>query len=537
MIPHKKTLTLVLLGLITLAFAQVDTAWTRRWTSSGAYADYAYVMTVDNAGNVYAAGSVTFSSSSSRAQVIKYSTNGDVLWIWTDPYTGTFNERASSIVVAPSGNVYICGYTMRVNAGDYLIVKLNGETGDTIWFRTYDLPGTGGYDFARRIAIDASENVYVTGYGSRGTGYGTSDYGTISYDANGNFRWAAFYDGGVAQGDQAYSIATDGSSVYVTGYSNPYATGLLYDIITIKYNAATGDTAVASGGWVRRFNGVSDSADYGRDITVDGSGNVYITGSTKIGGTNTNDFVTIKYTSTGDVAWIRTYNGPDNLGDAGWWIKLDNSGNVYVYGNTTYSASDRGQDLCVVKYDNNGNQQWVATYNGPNAYEICPDETGQNPMVLDASGNIYLVGTSKKAAPGVRNDIVTLKYNSSGNFQWEVRYDYNNMDSSETAKSVGVDNAGNVYFAGHGNGLGTYIDWVVGKIIQGAPSSYTITANAYGPGTIVPSGLVIVPVGEDTTFTITPNLHAQLDSLVVDGINHGSDSTTYRFEDVTSNHT
>ncbi|MEO0072222.1 MAG: hypothetical protein ABIK10_02110 [candidate division WOR-3 bacterium] len=55
-----------------------------------------------------------------------------------NPYAGTFNEWASSIVVAPSGNVYICGYTMCVNAGDYLIVKLHGQTGDTVWLRTYD---------------------------------------------------------------------------------------------------------------------------------------------------------------------------------------------------------------------------------------------------------------------------------------------------------------------------------------------------------------------------------------------------------------
>jgi hypothetical protein len=527
---NKYLIIIILLGMITLLSAQVDTAWTRRWSSPGAFSDYAYVMTADGDGNVYAAGSQTISSSSSRAQVIKYNTAGDILWRYTSPNAGTFNERASSIVVAPSGNVYITGYTMRVNAGDYLTIKLNGSTGDSIWTRTYDFPPTTtGYDFARRIAIDASENVYVTGYGQR-SGTGSSDYGTVKYDSDGVFQWASFYDGGVAQTDQAYSIATDGSGVYVTGYSNPYASGTLYDIITIKYNAATGDTA-----WIRKYNGPSDSADYGRDIAVDGTGNVYIAGTSKGSGTG-NDFVTIKYTSTGDTAWLRTWTNPDTIaGDAGWWVEYDPSGCVYVYGNTTSPGAAGGQNLCLVKYNaSNGNVIWVKEYNGPNVYEICPDETGQNPMALDASGNIYLAGTSRRAAPSTRNDIIAVKYNSSGVFQWEGRYDY--YDSSETAKSIAVDNAGNVYVSGHGNGQGTYIDWVTVKFTQGTPSSYVITATAYGPGTITPSGAVVVPAGHDTTFAIAPNPGNRIDSVVVDNANQGA-ITNYTFYNVSATHT
>jgi hypothetical protein len=66
---------------------------------------------------------------------------------------------------------------------------------------------------------------------------------------------------------------------------------------------------------------------------------------------------------------------------------------------------------------------------------------------------------------------------------------------------------------------------------------HIITANAYGPGTIEPSGSVIVNDGEDTTFIITPDVGHHLDSLIVDGVNHLADSTSYTFEDVTSDHT
>ena len=68
-------------------------------------------------------------------------------------------------------------------------------------------------------------------------------------------------------------------------------------------------------------------------------------------------------------------------------------------------------------------------------------------------------------------------------------------------------------------------------------STYTITASATSGGSITPSGDVFVTYGEDTTFTIIADLDGQLDSLIVDGISHGPDSTSYTFEDVDADHT
>jgi hypothetical protein len=70
-----------------------------------------------------------------------------------------------------------------------------------------------------------------------------------------------------------------------------------------------------------------------------------------------------------------------------------------------------------------------------------------------------------------------------------------------------------------------------------SPAYYIITANAYGPGTITPSGTILIDTTgvADTTFTINPDLNCHIDSVKVDGINQGA-IPSYTFNNVTTNH-
>ncbi|MEO0215810.1 MAG: SBBP repeat-containing protein [candidate division WOR-3 bacterium] len=406
------TISLSLL-LVKILFAQVDTLWANRWTSPGAMSDWGYAIAMDDSGYVYVTGTTETSGTGNDWTTIKYNLSGDTVWVRNFVSPGSANERASSIVVAPSGSLYLTGYTMSSGAGDYLTIKYRSN-GDTVWTRRYN--GTGnGYDFAHWVCIDSQENVYVTGY-SRGASY-QDDIATVKYDSSGNQLWVNRINGSGNYNDKGHKVIADNQGyVYVTGYVNPYATGTRYDCLTAKLNAQTGDTI-----WVRTYNGTADSSDQARDICVDQSGNVYITGSVRNLNTTT-DIITIKYDSLGNQEWAVTYNNPDTSGaDGGYGIKVDDAGNVYVVGQSQGLGS--GSDIVLIKYDANGNEQWVQRYNGPaNNYDTPSDEVGGKCMAMDQYANIYIGGTSRGLT--TYNDYIALMYDSSGALQWAATYDF-----------------------------------------------------------------------------------------------------------------
>ena len=135
-----------------------------------------------------------------------------------------------------------------------------------------------------------------------------------------------------------------------------------YDYATVKYNS----TGVEQ--WAARYNGPGSGWDAAYSVAVDGSGNVYVTGSSPRTGTSNgpgtnNDYATIKYDSTGVEQWAERYSGPGTGDDHASSVAVDGSGNVYVTGKSPGSGTDN--DYATIKYDSTGVEQWAARYNGP----------------------------------------------------------------------------------------------------------------------------------------------------------------------------
>jgi uncharacterized delta-60 repeat protein len=416
---------------------------------------------------------------------------------WVARYIGPTNsfDAAYAIAVDGSGNVYVTGESKGSGTGeDYVTIKYN-TNGKQLWIARYNGPAK-KWDKASAIALDSSGNVYVTG-----ASYGTSyDYATIKYNTNGKQLWVKTYNGPAKKADSAKAIAVDSSgNVYVTGWSSGLGGGGIHatDYATIKYNTNGKQL------WVKTYNGPANSYDEASAIALDSSGNVYVTGKSSGALTdyatikyNTNgkqlwvkrystpgycwelataiavdssgnvyvtgqsygtdyssDYVTIKYNTNGKQLWVKTYNGPAKKSDSATAIAVDSSGNVYVTGLSDRLGRYENTDYATIKYDTNGKQLWVKRYNG-----VAVGRNWANAIAVDSSGNVYVTGTSY----GATDDYATIKYTTNGKQLWVKRYN-GPANSYDYANAIAVDSSGNVYVTGWSYGLDGTSDYATIK--------------------------------------------------------------------------
>jgi hypothetical protein len=369
----------------------------------------------------------------------------DTAWVRTYNGPANLGDGATALAVNESSYVCVTGYSCQgpwPEGSDYLTMKFT-PNGDTVWTRRYN--GIGNLlDWVVGIALDNSGNIFVAGQ-SKGPG-NNSDYLTIKYKPNGDTMWVRRYTGLVDIHEYLNGLAVD-------DYGNAYVTGSIvnqsityYDMATIKYYP-NGDTT-----WLRIYDGPEGVYDVGIAITVDGSSNVYIAGFTYSTDTDAN-FTIIKYFANGNIAWVRSYNGPGNNNDYPCAITVDGNRNVYVIGRSVGLGTD--YDFVTIKYDQNGNEQWVARYNGPgNGYDEAMD------IAVDAAENVYVTGASERENNW--RDFATIKYDHYGNEIWVRRYD-RAQSLHGGGSAIALDGLGNVYVTGNSQGTGPYSECVTIK--------------------------------------------------------------------------
>jgi hypothetical protein len=179
--------------------------------------------------------------------------------------------------------------------------------------------------------------------------------------------------------------------------------------------------------------------DRGSTISVDGNGNVYVTGYSDLswqGDENANplhahrpytpsgytDMVVLKLNSSGVYQWHTFYGGDSD--DYGYSIIIDGIGNIYISGSSYMSWQGDGNanplhahsgnyNIVVLKLDSNGVYQWHTFYGSGGG------DWGMD-IAIDGSSNIYVTGQSGGSWQGDGNanplhtfsgyrDIVVLK--------------------------------------------------------------------------------------------------------------------------------
>ena len=286
-------------------------------------------------------------------------------------------------------------------------------------------------------------------------------------------EWVARYNGPGNSWDIAYSLAIDISgNVYVTGTS--LRTGTDYDFATIKYNP-NGDLL-----WERLYDGPDSSMDFAYYLAIDNSGNVYITGESYNVPISCVDYATLKYNTNGVQQWVQRYSRPGLGCEYAHSIAVDGQGNVYVTG-------ESDNDYATIKYNTSGGQQWLRRYNGQGN-----GQDNASSLVLDGSGNVYVTGLSTGIGTGY--DYTTIKYNSSGDTLWVKRYNGpgNGVDG---ASSIAVDRYGNVYVTGNSTGIGTGYDYATIKYNSNGDTLWVKRYNGPGNESDVASSIAVDDLG------------------------------------------
>ena len=345
-------------------------------------------------------------------------------------------------------------------------------------------------DFSNSMVVDATGNIYISGYISDTVDFDPSvnqlllgsdmapDAFLAKYDPSGNLIWAKHIEGSTMP-VFSEDIAVDGQGdVYLTGYfggtvdfdpgtatSNLTASGP-FDVYLVKIDAS------GNFQWAHNFGG--PSADFGYGLATDASDHVIITGyylgsadfdpsantATLNSVGNSPDTYLAKYTSSGALVWANSLGG--SVQDQGNAIATDAQDNIYVTGffgssadfdpsaGTANLTSAGAADIFLAKYAPNGNYVWAIGAGGT-------DDDKSQDITLDDNGNIYMAGSFKATAQfdpagsasalvsSGDKDLFLAKYRSGGSLAWALSA---GSSTTDIANAVAIDSVGNVLLSG-----------------------------------------------------------------------------------------
>lgn len=309
------------------------------------------------------------------AFIAKFNSTGTSL-IWGTYYGGTEDVTTigNSIAVDANDEVYVSGYTDSPSgiattsayqttyggSGDAFVAKFNSTGSSLLWGTYY---GGASEDQSNCIALDGSDNVYITGFTSSNSGIATpgayqTTVGNINafvakFNSSGSsLLWGTYYGetgtSGVSYGD---AIITDSknSSVYFSGFTtspSDIATAGAYHTAYSGGNDAFVASLNSTGSsllWGTYYGGTGD--DYGYGIAIDATDNIYMTGYTSSASgiattgayqtalSGTDDAFVAKFNSTGAALLWGSYYGGTGI-TYGYAIAADAGGNIFITGQT-----------------------------------------------------------------------------------------------------------------------------------------------------------------------------------------------------------
>lgn len=432
-------LLIIALFMPEMLFSQW-TAW-REWTKYFDLSDYphlsndwAIAIDMDTQGNVYVLGESKYGDYTNWTFyiIIKFDSDGN--WVQIDKGAShSFGDYGYVIDMAidASDNIYVSGTYRDQYDPDNGDIFVDKWTTDGLFVSRYYYDLDGENDWAEAMAVDNSGNVFVTGSCEGPYPYKRTNITTIKWNIDGDVEWEAYkYETG---SPVAADLAVDNvGNVYVTGSR------------TIKYDP----------------NGNIDvylDPGFGYDIEADSLGNFYIISTeTEQSYASDGDYLhtnykTIKYNSNGIEQWSDVYDW-DEEDDVPSFIRLDGQGNVFVTGKScNYKRQQKNDDDCpsgfsfaTIGYNSEGVKLWVSRLEEW-------DLESPTDMAIDAESGVYIIGDYYSSIIDSSAALCIVKYDGlNGEEVWQTRCDlYKNPNYDyRIGARMCLDVDGNIYLGG-----------------------------------------------------------------------------------------
>ena len=214
--------------------------------------------------------------------------------------------------------------------------------------------------------------------------------------------------GGI-EDDAANCVCYTSDSLFlISGYTESFGSGGK-DILIIKMDQC-GDII-----WQNAYGGILD--EEATHIMATSDNGYILTGITKSFGQGGNDIFVIKINQEGNILWAKAFGG--YLNDRGRKILETNNG-YYITGDTK-SFGQGLSDIYLIKIDLSGNFLWSKVYGGY-------DNDGAHSILLSLDGNIIISGSSYSY--GNAHQIMIMKTDPSGNLIWFKTYGGSGTDGA-----------------------------------------------------------------------------------------------------------
>jgi hypothetical protein len=368
--------------------------WQQTFNGNANMDDMASDIFVDNDYNVYVTGaSIDNVNDNFDLVVLKFNSIGVLQWsyYYDNGATPLPKDVGTAIIGDNNGGIYVTGssfgkYTML----DYVTLKLNSTSGNQIWEKRYDYDDFN--DISSTINYDGT-NIYVSGGSQISTSQNRWQLATIAYEASTGLElFVRRSQGNATSGiDEVFDIAIDNTNnIYVTGAVVNESSG--YDISLYKLDNQLNII------WEEHFDGFGLD-DKGFGVKIDSEYNVYVAGYLTHPNEGRN-FGLVKYNSIGELQWFRQFNGLANLDDEAVQLVIDLNDNIFVTGATTNSNNF---DFVTLGYTSHGELFCQVGFNGESELHDKPSD-----IAIDLDGNIIVVGQTEVQGGIFENQ--TVKY-------------------------------------------------------------------------------------------------------------------------------